>query len=227
MWSGIHHQRQRESCSTTAEISERWIEPGQLVLDVGCGEGAIAQSCRKQKDVVVVCVELSVARIREAHRKGLQAILSDAMTLPFRSMTFDAAMCHLLLEFVPNPYKALEEIRRTLKTRGTLIVSVPNHANLYEIVQCVFKPRQYSDYLTRHLNLYGYTPPYLFTMLNRTGYSIDQVVGFVSSLGQCTDTGMSVRTVKWMARKIQSVVKLPLAFCETIIVKAMNTKQHS
>jgi len=222
MWSGIHHQRQREFCRTTAEISERWIDPGKLVLDVGCGEGEIAQFCQKQKDAVVVCVELSVARICEAHKKGLQVILSDAMNLPFRSMTFDAAMCHLLLEHVPNPYKTLEEIRRTLKANGTLILSVPNHANLYEIMQCVFKPKQYSDYLTRHLNLYGYTPPYLFTMLNRTGYSIDQVVGFVSSLGRCSDTGISVRTGKWIARKIQSVVKLPLALSETIIVKAKN-----
>lgn len=224
MWSGIHRRTQLEFCSITARISGEWIGPGQLVLDMGSGEGDIAQLCLCHKDVVVVCVELSLTRICEAHKKGLPVVLSDAMNLPFRSSIFDTVMSHLLLEFVPNPYKTLEEMRRCLKPSGALILSAPNHANLYEIFQCMFRPRQYSDYLTRHtLNLFAYTPTYLFVMLNRTGYSVDQVVGFVSSL-RYSKAGTLVRSAKCVARKIQALKRLPLVLCETIIIKAKNSK---
>jgi len=226
LYDGIHDQRQREFCSATAEISERWIEPGQLVLDVGCGEGDIAQFCGNRKDAVFVGVELSAARIREAHQKGLQITCSDAMNLPFKRAVFGVAMSHLLLECVPNPYRVLEEIRRTLRSDGSLILSVPNHSNLYEVIQSLFKPDQYSDYLVRYRNLFGYTAPYLFVMLKRTGYSVEQVVKFVGSL-RLSDAGLFVRLGKWIARKMQTVTKLPLALSETIIVKAVLSCRES
>ena len=67
-----------------------------------------------------------------AHRHYVTADLlakatvrSDAATLPFAGDTFDLVLCTEVLEHVPNPDAALEEIRRVLKRHGSFILTTP------------------------------------------------------------------------------------------------------
>lgn len=65
----------------------------------------------------VVYANLSAAK--------LPHVQADASLLPFRGETFDAVICSELLEHVPDPRPVLAEIRRTLRTSGTVLICVP------------------------------------------------------------------------------------------------------
>ena len=46
--------------------------------------------------------------------------------------SYDSALCLEVLEHVPDPFKAMSEIRRILKPGGTLVCSVPHLSRLHE-----------------------------------------------------------------------------------------------
>ena len=50
--------------------------------------------------------------------------IADAMALPFESESFDAAVCGLGLNFIPDASRALGEMRRVTRSGGTVAVYV-------------------------------------------------------------------------------------------------------
>ncbi|MCK5021956.1 MAG: class I SAM-dependent methyltransferase [Candidatus Pacebacteria bacterium] len=52
-------------------------------------------------------------------------IIGDVMNLPFKDGSFDCIICLETLEHVENPFKAMNEIHRTLKSGGMFIGSTP------------------------------------------------------------------------------------------------------
>lgn len=93
-------------------------------LDVGCGTGAftellIARCAPTQVDGIDPSEDQIVyARQRKgAERARLRS--GDAQALPYGDGEFDAAIMALVISFVPDPVKAVSEMRRVLKPGGT------------------------------------------------------------------------------------------------------------
>jgi ubiquinone/menaquinone biosynthesis C-methylase UbiE len=57
-------------------------------------------------------------------RNGL-AVCADAHSLPFRDGAFALIVAKDSLEHFENPWRAMEEIRRTLADGGALVIWVP------------------------------------------------------------------------------------------------------
>jgi SAM-dependent methyltransferase len=110
----------------------------KLILDVGCGTGnysimlagigAYVVGVDAQLPMVAVAKERS-----KKLRLGLEVVLGDAGTLPFRAGVFDFSVSILALCFIRVPRCAIEEIRRTTKQSGGLIVGTLNKWSLYGI----------------------------------------------------------------------------------------------
>ena len=49
-----------------------------------------------------------------------------AQALPFRAMQFDLVLCTQVLEYLPDPMLAVEEIRRVLRKGGVAFISAPS-----------------------------------------------------------------------------------------------------
>jgi SAM-dependent methyltransferase len=69
-------------------------------------------------------------RVREYYSLDLVAgpcvsVLGRAESLPIGTGLFDVVICTQMLEYVPCPQKALDEIRRVLRPGGYLFLSVP------------------------------------------------------------------------------------------------------
>jgi len=102
-------------------------EAGEIVVDVGCGTGrGLAQLARAGCQVVGVDVSgdmLAVARQR-LEEEGLAArlVLADATKLPLQKASADLVYSTTMLEFVPEPAKALREMGRV--ARGRVFVGV-------------------------------------------------------------------------------------------------------
>ena len=105
------------------------LEPGQRVLDVGCGLGhdAFAIAERVGPRGHVVGVDISEVMVEEARRRKLpespvEFQIGDARKLPFPSGHFDAVRAERLLMHVPEASVALAEMLRVLRPGRRLCI---------------------------------------------------------------------------------------------------------
>ena len=100
---------------------------GARVLEVGVGTGYFG-AWLAALGAQVVGVDLSMPMLRQAQAKGLPVGLlrADAGALPLAAGSFDVACTVTMLEFVPEPRRALDEMWRTLRPGGRMVVGVLN-----------------------------------------------------------------------------------------------------
>ncbi len=93
--------------------------PGRL-LEVGCGTGHFARWLAGQ-GWRVTGLDHSPPMLAEARvRGGVPLLLGDALSLPFPDRSFDGAAMITVLEFLPDPGAALDELWRVAR-RGVLL----------------------------------------------------------------------------------------------------------
>jgi len=103
-------------------------EPGDVVVDVATGTGAVALELVRRKGCTVVGVDQSAEMLDEARRRiALAAATRDirleegrAEDLPFEDGTFDALTVTYLLRYVDDPGATLRELARVVRSGGTL-----------------------------------------------------------------------------------------------------------
>jgi ubiquinone/menaquinone biosynthesis C-methylase UbiE len=107
------------------------IEPGQLVLDVGCGVGATPCYLARTYGCRVVGVDITpgmIAHARErAWREGLEGRVAfhvaDARALPYREGCFDVVLCESVLLFFAEKQRAVDEFARAAKPGGMVALN--------------------------------------------------------------------------------------------------------
>lgn len=103
----------------------QWIGPprGARWLDVGCGTGILTEALLDLcEPASVVGIDPSSAQIEQASRgpAGARAKFrqADAMNLPFPDGSFDIAASALVINFIPDPLRALREMLRVTAPGG-------------------------------------------------------------------------------------------------------------
>ncbi len=102
-----------------------WLSPdkGQRWIDVGCGNGAFTEQlmlrCAPAEAQGIDPSEgqLAFARTRPG-TAGAVFQQGDAMALPFEAHRFDAAVMALVITFVPDPGKGVDEMTRVVRPGG-------------------------------------------------------------------------------------------------------------
>jgi ubiquinone/menaquinone biosynthesis C-methylase UbiE len=102
---------------------------GESVLDVACGQGAVARALH-DAGCAVVGVDLSRKLIDAARKRspaGLRFVVGDARKLPdLGESAFDAAVCVLAMQNIDPVEPVFAEVARVLRPGGRL-VAVVNH----------------------------------------------------------------------------------------------------
>lgn len=122
----------------TVDFGRLGVGPGTRVIDVGCGAGRHSfEAYRRGADVIafdqdaaeltnVAAMFEAMAQSGEVHRSArAQAVVGDALALPYEDATFDVVVASEILEHVPADDEAIAELIRVLKPGGTLAVTVP------------------------------------------------------------------------------------------------------
>jgi demethylmenaquinone methyltransferase/2-methoxy-6-polyprenyl-1,4-benzoquinol methylase len=102
--------------------------PGDVVLDVATGTGAVALELIRQKGCSVVGIDQSAEMLEEARRrialaaatKDVRLVEGRAEELPFEEGAFDALTVTYLLRYVDDPAATLAELARVVRSGGTL-----------------------------------------------------------------------------------------------------------
>jgi SAM-dependent methyltransferase len=100
-------------------------QPGERILDLGCGDGAltaklVAMGCE------VVGVDASEAQIRGARAMGLDARVMNGEQLTF-SNEFDAAFSNAALHWMRRADDVIAGVRRVLRPRGRFVAEMGGH----------------------------------------------------------------------------------------------------
>ena len=107
------------------------IVKAKTVLELATGTGLIAKHIVNAA-AHIEATDASAEMITEAKRDNRSAKLhfsvQDMFRLPYADGSFDAVIVSNALHIVPQPEKALREIRRVLKDDGVLIAPTFTHA---------------------------------------------------------------------------------------------------
>ncbi|QUW04571.1 class I SAM-dependent methyltransferase [Chloracidobacterium validum] len=108
------------------------LEPGQSVLDVGCGTGTLLLHLHeRQPQARLFGVDADPVALAIAEQKGRRAGVAWSLTrasateLPFPDGQFEVVVTSLVFHHLTTPQKqrALREIRRVLNPRGRLLLA--------------------------------------------------------------------------------------------------------
>jgi SAM-dependent methyltransferase len=105
----------------------------QRVLEVGGGEGELAERIRDELGVEVVGVDQSERMVELQRSKGIDAQVGDVQQLPFPDGDFDVALAAWMLYHVRDLDRGLAELARVLKPGGRLVAVTNAEDHLREL----------------------------------------------------------------------------------------------
>ncbi len=121
----------RELRQRTAALTR--IQPGDAVLDVGCGTGTLALEVARRvgRTGRVAGIDPGAEQIARARKKAarrnvpIEFQVGVIEQLPFPDQTFDVVLSTLMMHHLPTPLKrqGLAEIARVLKPGGRLVIA--------------------------------------------------------------------------------------------------------
>jgi SAM-dependent methyltransferase len=109
----------------------------QLVLEVGCGPGQLAERMARELDARVVGLDQSERMVELTQRRGVEAIVGDVQDLPFRDGIFDCAVAAWMLYHAQDLDLALRELRRVVRSDGRVVAATSSERSLRELWELV------------------------------------------------------------------------------------------
>jgi 2-polyprenyl-6-hydroxyphenyl methylase/3-demethylubiquinone-9 3-methyltransferase len=98
-------------------------DPGQILLDLGCGGGLMADT---SAGYVHVGVDLTTSALVHARGHGLTAVRGDVSSLPIAPATASVVVAGEILEHVHDLDAVVAEICRVLRPGGTVLIDTIN-----------------------------------------------------------------------------------------------------
>jgi SAM-dependent methyltransferase len=115
------------------------ISPGATWLDIGCGTGALTEAILREEPARIDAVDRSPAYVQSARRRvgdpRVTFAVADARNLPRPSQNIDVAVSGLVLNFVPQPDAAIDEMARVLRSGGIAAVYVWDYAQRMDLIR--------------------------------------------------------------------------------------------
>lgn len=140
------------------DLFRDWVPQGARLVDLGCGDGAVASRLATERGARVSGVEIDPDGVTIARRRGVDAITGDLDEgLPFADGSFDIALINVTLHMVYRPRFVLEE---ALRVAPRVIVTFPNFGYwVYRLELAAGRfPKHslygYNWYDTRHIHLF-------------------------------------------------------------------------
>jgi len=101
----------------------------ELLLDIGCGDGAFSQLLSKHVSWVLGVDKIPNPNWRKIKSRNIQFLVADACNLPFINECFDIAFEKDMLHHIKSHQKALKEITRVTRRGRTVIFIEANRYN--------------------------------------------------------------------------------------------------
>jgi len=103
------------------------VEPGAVILDIGCGDGVSTFDIVRPGvevlafDISPGLIQQAVSRAAELGLTNVSFFIGDADAIPLASGTLDCVLCFGGIHHVPDPARTLGEAARVLKPEGVYL----------------------------------------------------------------------------------------------------------
>ena len=149
-------------------------QPGQHILDIGCGDGALTEQL-VAAGADVVAVDGGPDMVAAARARGLDAHVMDAQKLTFEA-EFDAVFSNAALHWMRDADAVIAGVARALKPGGRFVAEMGGGANVASIIEA------FGAVLPRHGAELGDAIPWFFptpedyaARLGRHGFAVEAI----------------------------------------------------
>jgi len=175
-WNANEYNKNADFVSKLAFPVIELLNPqkNEKILDLGCGEGSLAQEIQKYK-TKVIGVDLSADMVAKAKDKGIESYIMSATHLNFEE-EFDAVFSNAMLHWVKDAPLAITEVNKVLKKEGRFVAEFGGYGNILALrkaMSVVFK---------RHKEYGEFTDPWFFPtkeiyqeLLEKNGFNVQQI----------------------------------------------------
>lgn len=125
--TGQWDQRYQRQAEWTERIraylfSKFSIPRDSLILEVGCGTGAVLSTQRAPvgRKLFGLDIRPDLLGLAGSHCPNVPLTCADALWLPYPDSSFDLTFCHFFLLWVSDPARALTEMKRVTRHGGVV-----------------------------------------------------------------------------------------------------------
>lgn len=109
-------------------------------LDVGCGSGAMTLELAQrlpfaEVDAIDIAEGMLEYAVEVHDHPQISYYVGDAEEIPFEEKAFDLVYSNFMLQWCPDPVRALTDMRRVLHRGGQLVLSLPGEGSLRELAE--------------------------------------------------------------------------------------------
>ena len=149
-------------------ITTSWARATGRTLDIGCGSSVIIQSINH-----AIGMDVNLDKLRFLRGRGIPLVRGSAMALPFRDQSFDCVISSQVIEHVPFDQALFTEMRRVLRSGGTLIIGTPDYATIgWRIIEPLYGFLAPGGYRDEHIS--HYTRKSLGEILAGHGFVVEE-----------------------------------------------------
>lgn len=174
-----------------------WLQPqpGEQILDLGCGDGALGLQIR-QSGAEVFGLDSSPSMVAAARARGLQAALGRAEALAFEA-AFDAVFSNAALHWVPEAEAVLRGVARALRPGGRLVVEQGGVGNVAAVHRVLVAELARGPGVVTDLSDIWYfpEPDAHAALLGATGFEVEDICLFERPTPVGADLGAWLRTL--------------------------------
>jgi len=152
-------------------------KPGERILDLGCGDGALTKKL-VEMGCQVIGIGFSNELIAAAKARGLDARVMDGQNLNFQN-EFDAVFSNAALHWMKRANDVIAGVWRALKPSGRVVAESGGHGNVEKIVSALYKALSRRGVDGRHVNPWYFpTPGDYRQRLEAQGFKVTYITHF-------------------------------------------------
>jgi trans-aconitate methyltransferase len=150
--------------------------PGERILDVGCGDGALTEQIAA-RGAAVKGIDFSLSMLEAARKRGLDVEHHSADALPYRE-EFDAVFSNAALHWLSSDRHPalLASIRRCLKPGGRFVAEMGGQGNIAAIRTALSAVLQTHGIDTEEAAASFYPAPAIYRrLMESAGFTVDSI----------------------------------------------------